>query len=86
MTYATLVKKLKKMEGEHKRQFGGDTEESEVLAEAAAVIRKIAGMETGKWLYSSIKGYECSACGFGITDDYGRYRYCPGCGAEMKRR
>lgn len=84
MTYATLVKKLKQMEGEHKRQFGGATEESEVLAEAAAVIRKIAGMETAMWVYDIGGGFSCSACGFHEEDR--SYRYCPGCGAEMRRK
>lgn len=40
--YDSLIRKLKKIASEHKAQYGGATEESEVIADAAAVIAALS--------------------------------------------
>lgn len=31
-----------------------------------------------------VPGWYCSLCNYQISDRYGKYNYCPSCGAEME--
>lgn len=57
------------------------------------------GKVTGKWIrngdtptYMNTYGvievlyYDCSECGGTISDRYGRFPYCPWCGAKMEEQ
>ena len=47
--YKKIVRKLRKLESEHKREFGGATEESVILAEAASTLMTLgAATKRGK--------------------------------------
>ena len=40
--------------------------------------------KTGKWIDNiEHDGWFCSNCGSSITSRYGKYSYCPECGAKM---
>lgn len=39
--------------------------------------------KTGKWIDSIDDGWFCSNCGSSISSRYGKYSYCPECGARM---
>ena len=41
--------------------------------------------KTGKWIDTiENDGWSCSNCGCSITKRYGKYSYCPYCGAKME--
>jgi rubrerythrin len=51
----------------------------------------VAEVKHGRWIdvvgaggmLGTFVGWECSVCGYEITDRYGQYNYCPNCGALM---
>lgn len=55
------------------------------LGDAFDVIDNMPSAEkTGEWIDTiEHDGWSCSNCGGSITSRYGKYSYCPCCGARM---
>ncbi len=89
-----LVQKLKRLAADHRKEYGGTTEESALIDEAAKTIQELADrLAPSPGVWERVPGREgaydfrCSVCHrFRFHNgELRKYKFCPNCGHPIGR-